>query len=381
MRLIILLIFLSFNSIDCYSQAKLSLQRRVKEQRPYLYDTWTIDITESIIRESEFIIKDIKFSKDESALIEIESLLKQVEESFFDFDLFPLELSTITHYGKVEVSILNYLKTPEKKLEFNFLVSQFSTSFSIYLFPQGNDHGLGMMSGILDFIDDKGLLINTGRSIFKLNPHKLQTISPPKLMNNIKTMWNEGGLNGKVKEAVTKKYDIVFNSSEVGTHIPFLLRFEKYNKEGQMVYSKDSERDFLSERTLSGSFNQRLIKEFRSNQEITITTEFKMLKDSALGESFVDGKIWNKAAYKFTNGRLIQEKLINYLDEVEQVIDYVYYLNGQVYSISSAYVKQDMSDVQIFKYIKYDDHGNWTERIIYDGYKPRYFEIRALVYF
>lgn len=379
-------IFVFIASIVAYTQdAPPSLRTRVKEELPALYADWRLNVLESIINTREHMIQQISFVKDAKALTYVDSILSRRPPTFFEASYLPLERNTITHYGTVKFVLKNFRMQTEMTQDYYFFISRFSTFTECIMIPYINDRRDkldGPLQTIIDF-DGKGkLILKSGDLVMSFEKNTPRPKINPVSVNAKATLWNENGLKGKVSEVFCKIFELRMSGAQVVGQRPVGLLHQKYSKTGLLSYHRESDRGLTVEKKISGSFENRTIVESMSgSQELTITATLIVNKDSSKYDSFVDKNFLFGRKSLYSNGRMVADKRLNYLGNVEEEVSYTYDINGNLYSYEKN-TSNDMYQLEVYKYLKFDATGNWTERIVYNSnWEPKRMEIRQVSYY
>jgi hypothetical protein len=377
--------FLIITTVATQAQnASTSSRARVREELPGLYSDWQLNMLESTMNPRELIMQHISFKKDEKALRQLDSIVLRRPFTFFDLSVLPLERNWITHYGTAKVVYRNLRIKTESTQDYYFIVFRFSTLAEFLMVPKFGDREDKLdapLQGILNFDEKERLIIKGGVNSLTFEKNPTPT-SSPKSINTKGTVWNENGLKGRVSEVFSKVFEIRMSATQIAGLSPNRLLHQKYSNTGLLTYHKEWDRGFGTERKISGSFANRVIEEsLTGSQELTITATLVMDKDSSKYDSFVDNKFLFGRKASYSNGRIVAEKRLNYLGNVDEDVRYIYDANGNLYSYEKVY-SNDMHELEVYKYLKFDAIGNWTERIIYDSsWEPRRMEIRQISYY
>jgi hypothetical protein len=377
--------FLIITTVATQAQnASTSSRARVREELPGLYSDWQLNMLESTMNPRELIMQHISFKKDEKALRQLDSIVLRRRFTFFDLSVLPLERNWITHYGTAKVVYRNLRIKTESTQDYYFIVFRFSTLAEFLMVPKFGDREDKLdapLQGILNFDEKERLIIKGGVNSLTFEKNPTPT-SSPKSINTKGTVWNENGLKGRVSEVFSKVFEIRMSATQIAGLSPNRLLHQKYSNTGLLTYHKEWDRGFGTERKISGSFANRVIEEsLTGSQELTITATLVMDKDSSKYDSFVDNKFLFGRKASYSNGRIVAEKRLNYLGNVDEDVRYIYDANGNLYSYEKVY-SNDMHELEVYKYLKFDAIGNWTERIIYDSsWEPRRMEIRQISYY
>jgi hypothetical protein len=357
----------------------------VREELPALYSDWRLNIFESAMSTRQPIMRQVSFTKDEKALAQLDSILSRRPFTFFDVSFLPLERNRITHYGTAKAVLRNYRMKTESTQDYYFIVFRFSTVAEILMFPKVGDRRDKLdasIQGIINFDEKERLLINGGVNSLTFEKNATQPTSSPKGVNTKGTVWNENGLKGKVSEVFSKIFEIRMSGTQIAGLSPIGLLHQKYSNNGLLTYHNEWDQGFGVERKISGSFKNRAIEEsLTGGQELNIKATLVLDSDSSKYDSFVDDKFLFGRKASYSNGRIVAEKRLNYLGNIEENTSYMYDANGNLYSFEKVH-SNDMNQFEAYKYLKFDGTGNWTERIIYDKtWEPKRMEIRQISYY
>jgi hypothetical protein len=358
---------------------------RVREELPGLYSDWRLNILESTMNARERVMQQISFTKDEKALAQLDSIVSRRPFTFFDASFLPVERNWITHYGTARVIFRNHRMKTETTQDYYFIVFRFSTLAEFLMIPKVSDRQDKLdasLQGILNFDGKERLIIKGGVNSLTFEKNAMPSTPSPKSVNTKGTVWNENGLKGRISEVFSKVFEIRMSAAQIAGLSPIGLLHQKYSDTGLLTYHKEWDRGFGVERKIGGSFKNRVIEEsLTGSQELTIKATLVVDKDSGKYDSFVDNKFLFGRKASYSNGRIVAEKRLNYLGNVEENVRYTYDANGNLYSYEKVH-SNDMVELEVYKYLKFDATGNWTERIIYDStWEPKRMEIRQISYY
>lgn len=206
--------------------------------------------------------------------------------------------------------------------------------------------------------------------------------------------WNRFGLHGKVKTYLERQYkaEKKFGEWTNGDIEYYGHNRVSFDSEGncQWIEYLDNDNE-LSSKTISKIENGEIVGEalYDSYGDLISTTEIisNSKDESELIEYDKDGKKTIQAKSYFENNRLIKQQCLVFKDNKvtkEYTVVFEYDKDGNTLSQKAIDKNGKILSFFRFEYLAFDEHKNWTKRLVYDSEKskePKTIDIREYEYY
>jgi len=204
--------------------------------------------------------------------------------------------------------------------------------------------------------------------------------------------WKKQGLNGKVKTFLELLYkpEKKFGEWDKGIYYSSGHRRLSFDNKGnlQLVEYLDKYND-LDGKVIFKRENGAVIEQEYYDSDGELTSKTKYISNSKDEREYItynkDGEKIQYGKSYFENSRIIKVQTQLFEDKVEEEVTFLEYdQDGNLLREKSTDKKGEITYFRKYEYLAFDDHKNWTKRLIYvseESEEPLTLEIREYKYY